>query len=201
MASYLINCVKNIKEKSYLELGIYKGITFGTVEAKRKVSVDLHQPAMFQMLTDDYFAQLDPNEKFDAIYIDANHNFDFVVRDFNNSVEHLNKDGIIFVHDLVPPTIKDTVPEICEDGFKLLCWAFDEDIEFYTLDGDYGLTVFPFLHRKIDDVKKKHFQTVVYSGLQMRLKKMRLYSVAELQKIVMHLPNTMKNIEEIKNEI
>ena len=187
MASYHINCVKNMKEKSYLELGIHKGTTFGVIGAKRKVSVDLYQPAMFQMSTDDYFVQLDLNEKFDVIFIDANHNFDFVVRDFNNSVEHLNKDGIIFIHDLVPPAIKDIIPEICGDGFKLLCWAFDKNIEFYTLDGDYGLTVFPFLSKKMDDVEKKYFQTVEYSDLQIRLEKIHLYSVKELQEIINRL--------------
>ena len=47
--------------------------------------------------SDDFF---DQNQlKFDLIYIDGNHLFDFVVRDITNSLNFINRDGIIVLDD------------------------------------------------------------------------------------------------------
>ena len=43
MAAYLINCVPNMAQKSYLELGVYSGSTFNAVLANKKVSVDEYE--------------------------------------------------------------------------------------------------------------------------------------------------------------
>lgn len=45
MPTYLLNEIPNIKEKSYLELGIFDGHHFRTVNTKMKTSVDLNHPA------------------------------------------------------------------------------------------------------------------------------------------------------------
>ena len=59
-------------------------IRLETVEVHRKTS-------------DDFF---DQNQlKFDLIYIDGNHLFDFVVRDITNSLNFINRDGIIVLDD------------------------------------------------------------------------------------------------------
>ena len=44
---------------------------------------------------------------FDRIFIDGMHHSDYVVRDFNNSMKFLNKDGIIFIDDVLPNTEKE----------------------------------------------------------------------------------------------
>ena len=43
------------------------------------------------------------DSKFDAIFIDADHSSQQVLLDFENSLQCLNSDGIIFLHDTYPP--------------------------------------------------------------------------------------------------
>ncbi len=148
MAHVLINSVKDLRNKRYLELGCHLGMTFKAIIAENKISVDLEFPATFQGTTDSYFAQLDANEKFDVIYIDACHDYHFVVRDFNNSLKHLNLGGLIFLHDMIPPKKELTAPHYCGDAFKFLHHVVTEcpgEYQYYSLSpeyGDYGLSVF-----------------------------------------------------------
>ncbi len=149
MASQLINAVPGFKDKRYLELGIHLGQTFKAIIAIDKTSVDTVHPAMFQGTTDEYFAQLDSEEKFDVIYIDACHDYHFVVKDFNDSLKHLNPGGLIFMHDMIPPTEELTKPQFCGTAFRFMYYistmCLDKDYEYYSLHpdyGDYGISVF-----------------------------------------------------------
>ena len=75
-----------IQDQYFLDIKKYfeNEIRLETVEVHRKTS-------------DDFF---DQNQlKFDLIYIDGNHLFDFVVRDITNSLNFINRDGIIVLDD------------------------------------------------------------------------------------------------------
>ena len=75
-----------IQDQYFLDIKKYfeNEIRLETVEVHRKTS-------------DDFFHQ---NQlKFDLIYIDGNHLFDFVVRDITNSLNFINRDGIIVLDD------------------------------------------------------------------------------------------------------
>ena len=54
--------------------------------------VEIHR-----VLSDEYFKK--KNNMFDLIYIDGNHLFDFVKKDIYNSLQVLNKNGIIVLDD------------------------------------------------------------------------------------------------------
>ena len=54
------------------------------------------------MTSDEMFAQMDENKKYDLIFIDGMHTSEYCDRDMTNSFKHLNKDGIICVHDTIP---------------------------------------------------------------------------------------------------
>lgn len=188
MASYLINCIPDIQSKRYLELGIYKGSTFNAVHVKDKVSVDLYEPAMFRMDTDSFFRTLGDDEKFDVIYIDACHEYHHVVSDFNNSVNHLNPGGLIFVHDLIPPTEEMTSLDYCGDGFKLLHHIITncpEQYEYRSLaidQGDYGLTVFV---NPVDLVyPPPGVAQVSYQQFRQALIPIKLYTRCEIQQFL-----------------
>lgn len=180
MASYLINCLPDMANKSYLELGIYKGATFNNVASKHKVSVDNEQAAMYKMTTDAFFAQLEKQALFDVIYIDACHEVQHVVRDFNNSVKHLRPGGLIFVHDLIPPNREFTAQHYCGDGYKFLSYymkAFSPDhyMSLTPAEGDYGLTVF---------IRPQHLvpaTMVTYEEFMEELKSVRLYTKEEIK--------------------
>lgn len=91
---------------SFLEIGTYSGITTNNVHAPVKVSVDPdpNTPATFHMTSDDYFASA--TDTFDIIFIDGLHEHDQVYRDIMNSIRHLNKNGVIVLHDCLPTTEK-----------------------------------------------------------------------------------------------
>lgn len=117
----IINRLHNAKELTYLELGVGNGKNFSQTLCKNKTSVDGFKgkdSATFVGTTDEFFAQLDKDTKFDIVFIDACHHYDFVLRDFNNSIAHCN--NWIVMHDMIPPTEGHTRPGRCSDGHKLL---------------------------------------------------------------------------------
>src|SRR5574343_502836 len=143
MASYLINCIPDIVNKRYLELGVYHKATFNAVMCFQKTSVDLYTDADYRMSTSDFFRQLPLGTIYDIVYIDADHSLTALVSDYNNCIEHLSPDGFLFIHDLIPPDETHTASYYCGDGYKLLDhWIrTGSNPSIYSLNGDYGLTL------------------------------------------------------------
>ena len=106
---------RSIKATKYLELGLHDiNEVFNHIPCSIKHSVDINdQFADYTMSTDDFFynlksrkLNLDKDYKWDVIFIDANHLANFVKNDLINSLNHLSEDGIIFLHDVLPPNYK-----------------------------------------------------------------------------------------------
>lgn len=98
---------KIIKDRgftSYLEIGGDKFYCFSRIKCNRKVVVDPANiekiPELVNKTSDEYFK--DSEDKFDLIFIDGLHEHEQVERDIINSMQHLNKDGIIVLHDCLP---------------------------------------------------------------------------------------------------
>ena len=108
-------------EQTYLEIGVEYGQTFLSTHFLSKTGVDPdpkfeltneNNPnnsfVLHKLKSDDYFASLNEQTKqtkqtkFDVIFIDGMHHSDYFLRDFNNSLQILNKDGLIFVDDILP---------------------------------------------------------------------------------------------------
>ena len=89
--------------RSFLEIGTDKGDTFDKINAPVKVSVDPNpeSPATYIATSDEYF-QANTDDKFDIIFIDGLHEHNQVWRDITNSLNHLNKNGVIIMHDCNP---------------------------------------------------------------------------------------------------
>lgn len=103
---------RSIGATKYLELGLHDiNEVFNYIPCNIKHSVDINdQFADYTMSTDDFFnnlksgeLNLDKDYKWDVIFIDANHLANFVKNDLLNSLNHLNDDGMIFLHDVLPP--------------------------------------------------------------------------------------------------
>jgi len=104
---------QKINAKSYLELGLCNpDEVFNRINCQIKHSVDINdEVATYTMSTDEFFERLktsnldlDKNFKWDLIFIDANHLSNFVKNDLLNSYKHLNDEGFIFLHDVLPQT-------------------------------------------------------------------------------------------------
>lgn len=88
--------------KSYLEIGVLGNETFNSLPPLQvKHSVDPNGQAMFSMPSDDFFAYY-CTHSYDLIFIDGLHLAEQAQRDIENSLTHLNKNGIIVVHDCLP---------------------------------------------------------------------------------------------------
>lgn len=92
--------------KSFLEIGTASGECFNHVIAEEKVSVDPNEQtnATYNVTSDEYFAKrkLHKNKSFDIIFIDGLHESEQTYRDIQNSLTHLNRGGVIVIHDCAP---------------------------------------------------------------------------------------------------
>src|SRR5690606_33227271 len=100
--------------ESYLEIGVYDGKNFESIECKHKQGVDPNIPPSlrtsteFWRLTSDKFFE-STVDKFDIIFIDGNHEAEQVEKDIVNAYKALNKGGMILLHDCNPPTYESQV--------------------------------------------------------------------------------------------
>lgn len=91
----------------YLEIGVSNGDTFRNINIQHKESVD---PAMgryntanptYKMTSDEFFEKY-PEKKYDIIFIDGLHHSEQVDKDIRNSINVLNENGVIILHDCNP---------------------------------------------------------------------------------------------------
>lgn len=98
------NYIIKENKKSYLEIGIETGYTFTNINIDDKIGVDpdpkIELNNIIKKTSDDFFKDNDKN--FDIIFIDGMHQVEYILKDFNNSVKFLNKNGIIFLDDVLP---------------------------------------------------------------------------------------------------
>lgn len=154
---------------SYLEIGVAKGETFHSVKAAEKVAVD---PAFqfdpvshatetiryHSMNSDTYFSEvIQPNERFDVIYIDGLHTAEQTLRDLINSQQFLKADGVIIIddvwpsgfvaairdleqHEFVREHLEEQSPAWMGDVFKLLYFidTFMQQFTLRIINDNYG---------------------------------------------------------------
>jgi hypothetical protein len=98
------NYIIKKNKKSYLEIGIETGYTFTNINIEEKIGVDpdpkIESSNIIKKSSNEFFK--DNDKKFDIIFIDGMHQVEYVLKDFNNSVKFLNKNGIIFLDDVLP---------------------------------------------------------------------------------------------------
>jgi hypothetical protein len=109
--SYLINHLgKMINAKNYLEIGVEAGVTFNQVSIPSKFAVDPNlkvkgetlNGTFWDVTSDEFFFIIDPNLKFDLVFIDGLHTFEQSLKDLLNSIARLSEIGIIVVDDVYP---------------------------------------------------------------------------------------------------
>lgn len=180
----IINLIKDIENKTYLELGIADNQNYQGIMAKTKYSVDVNGRATFTGTTDEFFDKIDPSSSFDIIFIDANHDYDFVLRDFNNSIKYCRQ--WLALHDMIPPTLYHTHTSQCSDSYKILYYIIKErkDIVWFSLQDPIfvGLT---FIRMPINgltpDIK---YKDVSYEQFMEEIKNHKLYTKEEMSVIL-----------------
>ena len=131
------------KARTYLEIGVDNGDNFFRIKARRKIAID-------------------PNfsSGLDVAFIDGLHTYKQSLLDINNTLNYLNENGVIIMHDCNPPHQAAAHPaesidhaaalelpgwtgEWCGDVWKTICYLrnYREDLSVCVLDTDYGLGI------------------------------------------------------------
>ena len=136
--------IENKNYKTYLEIGCHNNEVFDKISIE-KIGVDPVSGGNYRGLSDDFFKENKIN--FDCIFIDGLHEYDQVKRDIVNSIKVLNKNGMIILHDCLPPSINhQRVPRTRYswngDVWKAIVEARTWDhVNTYTVLADQGLGV------------------------------------------------------------
>jgi predicted O-methyltransferase YrrM len=157
-ADLIVQLVKLTGCETYLELGTYFGNTIQKIAplVKRCVCVDVVDMRMdktigefYNTTTDKFFEYF--HDRVDVIFIDADHHYESVKRDFDHSVQLLNKNGIVILHDTDPIDQATTAFNLCGDVYKVVDYiqeTYPDVFNMITLPiNDMGLTI---VNRKID---------------------------------------------------
>ena len=180
--------IKKNNYTNYLEIGCDQNQLFSKVIIDNKIGVDPVSGGNIRKTSDDFFKV--NNDKFDIVFIDGLHTYEQVKKDILNSVNCLNVNGIILVHDCMPDSLgKQAVPR-----YKMQ-WNGDvwkaivdlrqkEDLDIYTCEMDQGIGIISkkknssllSLNKPIHKIKFKDY----FDNYK---EYMRVISLAELKKI------------------
>jgi hypothetical protein len=180
--------IKKNNYKNYLEIGCDQNQLFSKVIIDNKIGVDPVSGGNIRKTSDEFFKE--NNDKFDIVFIDGLHTYEQVKKDILNSVNCLNENGIILVHDCMPDSLgKQAVPR-----YKMQ-WNGDvwkaivdlrqkEDLDIYTCEMDQGIGIITkkknssllSLNKPIHKIKFKDY----FDNYK---EYMRVISLAELKKI------------------
>tara|TARA_R100000008_G_scaffold1821_1_gene1439 strand:- start:31702 stop:32322 length:621 start_codon:yes stop_codon:yes gene_type:complete len=121
--------------KSFLEIGCFQGQTFNKIKCEIKHSVDPAPwtSATHKVTSDKFFETLDPDYKYDIIFIDGLHTEEQCTKDAENALKHLAPKGIILFHDIDPPNKTSCDTDTCWRSFVKLRTRKDLDSCVYPL--------------------------------------------------------------------
>ena len=137
--------IKKNNYKNYLEIGCDQNQLFSKIKIEFKIGVDPYSGGNIRKTSDQFF--LENKKKFDIVFIDGLHEYKQVKKDILNSVNCLNENGIILVHDCMPDSLgKQAVPRYKMqwngDVWKAIVDLRQNDnLEIYTCEIDQGIGV------------------------------------------------------------
>ena len=137
---------------SYLEIGVqFPDSNYDKIIANGKVGVepfpvgDWLNLSVVKLTSDAFFKIIEPNVKYDVIFIDGLHTREQCLIDIQNSLNHLSDKGFIFVHDCLPTaeyqtSREDNGREWTGDVWKSIVDIQSENgIDVCTIDTDWGI--------------------------------------------------------------
>lgn len=141
---------------NYLEIGVCDGDNFGNIKVKHKDAVDPNpigkgiEYTNYKITSDEFFNFINDYDdiKYDIIFIDGLHHWEQVEKDLVNSLNHLESDGIIVMHDCNP------MFEVTQRRYAVVgAWNGDtwkafakfrmtsDDLEMCVVDTDHGVGI------------------------------------------------------------
>ena len=111
--------IKKKDYKKYLEIGCFDDELFNHINCLEKVGVDPVSGGTLRQTSDQFFFK--NSQYFDCIFIDGLHEYNQVKRDISNSLNFLNEDGIILLHDCLPNNYYEQAIPRCQ-------WTWNGDV-------------------------------------------------------------------------
>ena len=180
--------IKKNNYTNYLEIGCDQNQLFSKVIIDNKIGVDPVSGGNIRKTSDEFFKE--NNGKFDIVFIDGLHTYEQVKKDILNSVNCLNENGIILVHDCMPDSLgKQAVPR-----YKMQ-WNGDvwkaivdlrqkEDLDIYTCEMDQGIGIISKKKNSSQLSLNKPIHKIKFKDYFDNYKEyMRVISLTELKKI------------------
>jgi|TARA_Y100000389_G_C17425802_1_gene499448 hypothetical protein len=156
------------KYSKYLEIGTFKDELFSKIVCENKIGVDPHSGGTHRMTSDDFFKK--NRETFDCIFIDGLHHYSQVIQDINNSLEILNDNGVILIHDCLPNNLSEQlVPRITLNWNGDVWKAFVEcrtksNLDCYTCYADWGIgVIFKRKNSNLLTIEQNNFKKLKYN--------------------------------------
>ncbi|MFP4845634.1 class I SAM-dependent methyltransferase [Winogradskyella sp. PE311] len=214
----------------YLEIGTYKGESFFPVVCNKKVAIDpqFNIPlkrklkwiykdyhnifnTYIELTSDDFFklkANFVKRYKPQIVFVDGLHTFKASLLDVLNSLEYLSENGVIVMHDCLPPnkaastfanSFKEAIDMKLEgwtgewtgDVWKTVVYLkekYDDNINLCVLDTDYGLGYItvnePIIDFKIDEDIFNRVNELTYNDLINNTSLINLKSIKYVDDIV-----------------
>ena len=124
-AQVMRRLLAHYEKPRYLEIGVCEGRTFDRVPAAVRVAVDpefrfdhtapeRQEPgtSYHQITSDEYFGTVvEPDARFDVIYLDGLHTVEQTLRDLLNALPYLQPQGVLVIDDVRPPTELAAIPD------------------------------------------------------------------------------------------
>lgn len=197
---------------TYLEIGVRDpNDNFDHIQSARKYSVDpgiefVSNPVDFKVTSDRFFQGLqagewlDPEIKFDVIFIDGLHTAAQVSRDIENALKYIRPSGFIVLHDCNPPTewharenyaYKSSPAEGCWNGTvwkAFVKWGRHDNIFACCVDSDWGVGVLSLQHDigRLEAVSNEFYEFEEFS--KMRSESLNLVSCEKFERVLTGLP-------------
>lgn len=158
----------NLKNPTYLEIGVWTGETFKNIKSNIKDGVDPGQYCdcnyvNYKMTSDEFFKN-HINKKYDIIFIDGLHTAFQVSKDIFNSINNLNNGGWIILDDVFPHSeneqerlnLKKSGPQT-GDVWKALYNVLDtileiSDVIYFINNTERGNFIFKLKHNNTQNI-------------------------------------------------
>ena len=182
--------IKKIIEKkkysSYLEIGCFEDETFNKINIDKKVGVDPNSGGNVRLTSDNFFKI--NKDTFDIIFIDGLHTFEQVKKDITNSLNILNKNGVLLLHDCLPQKVRDQASPRAHEHWNGDVWKAivecrtQKDIDTYTCFADQGIgVIFKRPNHNILNLNYKNFKKIKFKDYYYNYKEyMNLIDVKDL---------------------
>lgn len=138
--------IQKYSYKTYLEIGVRHFGTFNSIKIPKehKECIDPNYGNVTWKLTSDKaFKVIPETKKWDIIFIDGLHEANQVLRDIENSLKHLNENGSIVCHDMLPSSADMLSLSKCGNGWEAFAKLrmSNKNLQMYTINTDYGCAI------------------------------------------------------------